>query len=448
MFLGVALFLLPFKAGADVSVVVKDIRVGLALKTLVQDFSVTGEYRVLDAVTGSEVAVARAGERWQARFDGGRIELLRDGESLGRFDNPVVLKESARSILAISAGGSLTGIGPGRPAVEAAGGETGRLDSDLSGYRVLTGDGQSALRGTTGQNLLALSNGGASRKYRGDLEFRAFSDGMAVINQLPLEEYLYGVVPGEMPSSWPEEALKAQAVTARSYAMAQMTAGAYSSYGFDVLAGQQSQVYQGYDAENQKVKDVVDQTRGRVLTCRGIVITAFFHSCSGGYIENSEDVWQNPLEYIKVKPDPADINDKYYHWEKAYDQTQLVDQLRQKGYSFSSISDVVEIARTSSGARVKKVAVTGLDAGGLPARVEICNADSVRSAFGLNSSLFEMEVEKDEQDSLSRIVFCGSGLGHGLGMSQYGALGMAGEGYNYQDILKYYYTDVDIDLLY
>ncbi len=448
LFLGVALFWLPIKASADVSVVLKDIRVGLAMKSLIQDFSVAGEYRVLDAVTGSEIAVAKPGERWQARFDGGQIELVRDGESMGRFDDPVALKEFARNIFTISGDGLLTGISPGRLTVVTSGGEKERLGSDLTKYQVLTSDGQSPLKGTTEQNLLVLYNGVNSQRFRGDLEFRAASDGMAVINQLPLEEYLYSVVPSEMPSYWPEEALKAQAVVARSYAMAQMSAGAYSAYGFDVLANQQSQVYRGCDEENQKAKAVVDETRGQALTCRGTVITAFFHSSSGGYIENSEDVWKDPLEYIKVKPDPADINEKYYNWEKSYDQAQLVAQLNQKGYKFGLISDIVEIARTSSGARVKKVAVTGLDSGGQPASVEICNADSVRSAFGLNSSLFEMEVEKAGQDSLSRIVFRGSGWGHGLGMSQYGALGMAREGYNYQDILKYYYTDVDIDQLY
>jgi stage II sporulation protein D len=94
------------------------------------------------------------------------------------------------------------------------------------------------------------------------------------------------------------------------------------------------------------------------------------------------------------------------------------------------------------------MAVDALDTQGGPVKIEIFNADAIRSAFGLDSALFVMQKEKDQQGLISKVEFQGSGWGHGLGMSQYGALGMAKEGYNYQDILKYYYTDVQIERLY
>ncbi len=449
LLLGMLTLFQPLKAYGEVSVVMKDIRVGLAIQATVQDFSVTGEYRVLDVVTGSELAVARPGEKWQAKYAGGGIELLKDGESVAICDNPVVIQEMARNIYAVSAGDIFTDIIPAEDiAVIGAGGQKVSLDSDMNKYQVLSREGQYRLKGSTEQNLLVLSSGGVDHKYCGSLEFRVAPDGMTVINELPLEQYLYGVVPSEMPSGWPDEALKAQAVAARSYAMAQVNAGTYSGYGFDVLANQQSQVYQGVDAENAKVCALVDGTRGQVLTCRGTVITAFFHSSSGGYIEKSEDVWKKPVEYIKAKPDPFDMNDVHYNWKKTMDQNQLVGQLNQKGYNISSVCDIEETARTSTGARVKKMAVDALDTQGQPVKIEICNADAVRSAFGLDSSLFVMQKEKDQQGLISKVEFQGSGWGHGVGMSQYGALGMAKEGYNYQDILKYYYTDVEIKQLY
>ena len=449
LLLGLFSLLQPISAHGEVSVVMKDIRVGLNVQAAVQNFSVQGEYRVLDVVTGSELAVARPGEQWQAKCAGGVIELYRDGETVAVSDNPVAIEEMARNIYALSGGDILTDINPAEKiAVLGAGGRKTFLASDMNKYQVLTWERQSRLKGTAEQNMLLLTSGGISHKYRGSLEFRVHREGMTVINQLPLEQYLYGVVACEMPSGWPDEALKAQAISARSYAMAQINAGTYSGYGFDVLSNQQSQVYNGIDAENPRICALVDGTRGQVLISRGSVITAFFHSSSGGYTENSEDVWQNHLEYIKAKPDPADMNDTHYNWKKSMDHNQLVTQLNLKGYDISQVCDIEELERTSTGARVKKIAIDARDAAGRAVIIEISNADAVRSAFGLDSSLFVMEKEKDQQGFISNVEFIGSGWGHGVGMSQYGALGMAKEGYNYQDILKYYYNGVKIEKLY
>lgn len=445
LILCLAAIVLPWRASGAVSVVVEDVRVGLALQVLTQDFSVTGEYQIVESTSGAPLARISPGEKWQARFIDGKIELLKNGAPLGIYNHPVTVKEVMQNIAIQSGHGSITNITTtdGIMAL-GAGGKMSSLPPEPGKCQVLSAGGQYPLNAVAGQNLVALNSGGAVKRYRGGIEFRPLADGMAVINQLPLEQYLYGVVPVEMPSTWPAEALKAQAVAARSYALSQIAAGAYSAYGFDLMATQQSQVYLGYDGENQLVNKLVESTRGQVMTYRDRVINAFFHSSSGGYTENSEDVWKDPLDYIRSKPDPMDRNDKHYNWVVSYDHAQLVSQLIQKGYNFSKVLDIEELSRTKSGARVQRVAVLGFDPDGKSLRTEIYNADSVRIALGLKSSLFTMSKEMDPRGGIARVTFTGSGWGHGLGMSQYGALGMAKQGYNYQEILKYYYNSVEI----
>jgi len=111
---------------------------------------------------------------------------------------------------------------------------------------------------------------------------------------------------------------------------------------------------------------------------------------------------------------------------------------------FSLITDVREVQLTSTGQRVKRLLIEGCDTAGNPMQVDINNSDRVRVVLGLNSSLFSMQKDIDANGKLCGVVINGSGLGHGLGMSQWGASGLAMEGYNYQDILQYYYTGVDM----
>ena len=124
------------------------------------------------------------------------------------------------------------------------------------------------------------------------------------------------MVPAEIPPSWPKEALKAQAVAARNCALQQVEVSRGSKY--NLLDDQLSQVYRGYDAETPATNEAVEETRGMVMTSQGRLITAFFHACSGGFTENSEDVWLEQLPYIKGKADPYDKNDKHYDWQVDY----------------------------------------------------------------------------------------------------------------------------------
>jgi stage II sporulation protein D len=295
-------------------------------------------------------------------------------------------------------------------------------------------------KGSSGLNLITLTSSSDSKKYRGGLEFCLEEGKLTAVNVLNIEDYLRGVVPSEMPSDWPAEALKAQAVAARNYALqsVETTRGAT----FNVYNTMTSQVYGGYDAETTAANKAVEGTRGTVMLSGGKTVSAFFHSSSGGFTENSEDVWSGRLSYIRSKEDPYDKNSKHYNWEVTYSAEQLRGKLAAAGYKFSKVTDVIEVERTSSDARVMVLAVKGMGTDGKSLRVEIKNADKVRAALGLKSALFEFTNKYDSSGNLTVIVFKGSGWGHGLGMSQYGARGMAQEGFDYKEILNYYYSGI------
>jgi len=421
------------------------IRVELFSQAGQVDFSVSGNYRLKDAAGGKTVAgPLPPQERWRVRTEGGRLAVYREGRPVGTCAGPLVIQSSAYRLAVQSGSGAVVERTSGEGLFAAgAGGRIRPLGEDLSGLYAAGAGGVSAARPTGGLHLVTLDGGGGSSRYRGSVEIRAGEKGLTAVNLLPLEEYLYGVVPAEMPAGWPPEALKAQAVASRSYALVQIRKNSSSSP-FDLLATQASQVYRGYDQETPATNGAVDETRGVVLTWQGAPAEAYFHSSSGGFTENSEDVWKNRLDYIRARPDPFDLNDQHYNWQVSYTKEELIKQLASKGYKFRDIFDLAEKERTSTGKRVKRLLVSGLSETGAPLTVEIGNANEVRTALGLKSAFFTLEKELDARQKLVRVTLRGNGSGHGLGMSQYGALGMARKGYSYQDILKYYYSGITI----
>ncbi|MCL2336968.1 MAG: SpoIID/LytB domain-containing protein [Firmicutes bacterium] len=414
-----------------------------------------GRYQLVDTLSGDVIAATDPSETWTVANENGLLRLQRNGENEGLDHGSIKAAgevESGQTILSgantLQQKNSLAGL-----AVLSAG--TGLSHIGAGGdLRVLDGKGgiTSVSRGARGGlNLFSLDEYGAVSHYRGSVELIADGAGVKVINELPVEQYLYGVVPAEMPVSFPPEALKAQAVASRTYVQTQL--GSHAIQGFDVTDNQQNQVYRGYDSEQPQASQAVDETAGEVLTYQGQPISAYFHASSGGDTENSEDVWNEPLEYIRAREDPADLNSKYYNWTVTYSAAQLTQVINEKlqglsnavPYSvFAQVTDLQEVQRTASGQRVKRLLIEGLDAAGNPVQAEIYNADRVRMALGLNSSLFSMQKEVDANGLLSSVVISGSGLGHGLGMSQWGASGLAAQGYNYREILQYYYTGVEL----
>lgn len=424
------------------------VRVLIAEQVPALTFSVHGRYQLVDASTGKVIGIPREGELWEFFNSAQGVHISRHREQVGTFAGPILLKEVKHDFyIQAGNGNNITGGYRQKLAVESASG--GKIYTAKEYPRLYVQGTGSVLPLQPGGtlNLVTFHRGAAHfpRTYRGGFEFNTNGQGLLAVNQLDVEEYLYGVVPAEMPKEFPLEALKAQAVAARSYLLAQMEYKRLAEY--HVLATKESQVYKGYTAEHPLATQAVDATRGEVMLYYGRPINAFFHACSGGYTENSEDVWGYKVDYIRAKADPYDKsngNRHHYNWRVVINQQDLIGRLQKEGYRFKQVTGLEILERTSTGRRVKKLLVRGADLQGKPAEVVICNADEVRWALGLKSAMFNLETKCNEQGHLQEVIITGSGWGHGLGMSQWGARGMAEQGYNYRQILQYYYSGVSI----
>lgn len=431
--------LLPVVAeGAQKS---ETVRVALEKQAKSLSFIANGDYQLIDLSNDKVITRIGRKESWQVDLQAGQIILQRSGKKFGPFSGPVVVQENNTRVSVIAANRNVVEQ-PSMIDLVAlnASGEAVNLSENTSLY-VRNARDQKELASSSGLNLIALQEGAEYKRYRGNIEFRVENGGLVAINELNIEDYLRGVVPAEMPSSWPAEALKAQAVVARNYALQKVEATSGSSY--NLTNDQFSQVYSGYDAEVSATDKAIEETRGVVMLNRGKLISAFFHSSSGGYTENSEDVWYNALPYIKYKVDPYDKNNLHYNWQVNYTTAQLLEMFKNAGYKFKNITGI-DTVYTASGARVKKLTVSGVGTDDKPLRAEIANADNVRIALGLKSALFTLKKVYDKDKYLTGVNITGSGWGHGLGLSQWGASGMAKQGYKYQDILKYYYSEINI----
>jgi len=436
------LFICPAaNASGGVLVEPDTIRIGLAQGVQTVEFSISGSYQLINS-SDNRVLGSAHNEKWHVTKENGQLLILKNGKPFSIIYGSLQLIGKELEVSIATGSGSVINYSGERELAIHGGNNKSVSKQNLNGSEILSASGHSTLNKAEGQNLISIYNGETSARYRGNLEIRPDDQGLTVINELPFEEYIYGVLPSEMPSTWPTEALKAQAVAARSYAMAQLRS--YSKYGFDLLASQNSQVYNGFDWENPATNEAVEATSGQIMTYRGQAVDAVFHSSSGGYTENSEDIWSNTVDYLRARPDPSDKNDKHYNWSITYTQEQLIGLINKAGYKFSKVNDLIEVEQTSTGTRVKRMSFVGLDTIGNPVTEDIYNANAVRTVLGLKSSMFTLNKKIDESQNLIEVTIQGNGCGHGLGMSQYGALGLAKQGYNYQDILKYYYTGVVI----
>lgn len=246
--------------------------------------------------------------------------------------------------------------------------------------------------------------------------------------ELPLEEYLIGVVSSEMPANFSMEALKAQAVAARTFV---------AKRNFAVDDTTSSQVYQdesqlrmvwkeNYDDYYEKIHQAVADTKGEILTYEGEIITAAFFSSCNGYTNNSEDYWANSTPYLRSVESPWDQEVIDIRQECVFDRVQLAEAL---GFE-QAITSVSTPLRYDNN-YVKSVTIDGI----------VFSGRELREALGLRSSAFEIAIEGDQ------ITFITYGFGHGIGMSQYGAEGMARSGKDYQTILLHYYTGTEITML-
>lgn len=333
------------------------------------------------------------------------------------------------------------------------------------------------------------------RQYRGRMEIGRFggSANLTAVSVVNMEDYLYGVIACEMVPSWELEALKAQAVCARSYAYAidkrNVVFGADNGYAlYDTT---KSQVYKGYGFETEKTNQAVDETRGQMIYYRENVVKAFFYSTSGGHTANCEDVWDVPLTYFRGVADNTELHQEKAPWIAVRTKDEIASALSEDGINIGTINGFSTQIRSESG-RIYQLKVNGSNGttlllkenisstfslpstkvkiikyGDVPDRVVVQGDDEtvekqistsyIISGNGniamADSSLEQYIVISDDNltnfpktspADADTFYFAGMGYGHGVGLSQSGAQSLALQGYDYEYIIHHYYNKVEI----
>jgi len=312
------------------------------------------------------------------------------------------------------------------------------------------------------------------RSFRGTIELSAADIGLGgftVVNTVTLEEYLYSVVPSEMFSSWPMEALKAQAVAARSEAMRKL--GRHKNDGFDFCPEVHCQSYYGVERETATTRAAVDETCGIIMTYNGKPVDAIYSSTCGGHTQDNIFGDGTPIPYLKGITDVSDdarvsfplspfglenwlreppkgilcdvpeyLNSSCFRWVRMYSAEEL-GQIVAKTKNIGPIRKVVVIRRNASGHAVT-VKIKGSE-GVLTVEKEA----AVRKTLGdLRSSLFMVEVKYGADKLPEQFIFYGGGWGHGVGLCQAGACNLAAHGKEFKDILHHYFDKVEFRKLY
>jgi stage II sporulation protein D len=436
------------------------------------------------STTRSGVRARRFGTRWRSYF--AAVALSTAAACAPRVEAPTVPPGAAPALpraepevrvgllvdttsveLTSATGFEVTEVSGGRVVVRAAAGETLSVTAGPSGGLQLSSGGQA--RGTAAGAVTvrplgsgALSVGG--KPYRGSALIQPASAGrVTAINLVDLEEYLLGVVPHEIGKVGADllEAAKAQAVAARTYAIAHR--GRRSSLGFDYYATVQDQVYGGSASEHDVTSRAVRETAGEILAYRGVPIEAYYHSTCAGQTAAIDEVWNEaPRPYLVsvVDTDPA-TGQAYDHFSSRFRWTQrwtvpqlttilnrtLADSLPSGIRTIGDLVDMRVVERTPSG-RVRRL------------RIETTNGtftvggDRVRWILMtpedriLNSSKFDVQLVRGADGRITEVVAEGGGWGHGIGMCQVGAMGRARAGQGYRTILQAYYPNTELRDLY
>lgn len=333
-----------------------------------------------------------------------------------------------------------------------------------------------------------------SYRYRGRIEIGRYNNNLlTAVNIVNLEDYLYGVVPSEVSSTWPKEALKAQAVCARGYAI--LKAGFRSdsnlSKPYKINDTTQSQVYKGYNVETNATNQAVNETKGETVTYNNRIVSTYYSSTSGGSTENVEDVWSISSPYLRSVPDLYENEPALKPWVIKLSKSEINSKLLNRGMNIGSVTEVIPEIRTNSG-RVYSLRIRGTR------KSVVLQTGTIRSALSLYSNKFKVIKYGDKPDAVvmqgqsgtktkqisgsyvidgnyqikkasssldqyivlsednrtnfpritpnnkDTIYFAGQGYGHGVGMSQSGAKGMAMAGFTYKEILEHYFTGAKV----
>jgi len=273
------------------------------------------------------------------------------------------------------------------------------------------------------------------KNYRGLFDFYPVEKGVLVVNEIPVEEYLVGLINCEISSLWPVEAVKTQAVIARSYAIYQKDARRNALYHLE--SSVMDQVYDGIDIEDSRAARAVDETAGEVLAYNGGVIQAFYHSNCGGHTEAAENVWGAGIPYLQGVECRYCLNTPSAKWEIALPMKKIEALLKSGGYPVAGLKEV-RTGRINRSGRIMDMALAS-------AKGDVTmSAVNFRKAIGysvIKSTNFTVRQKGDE------LQFSGAGNGHGVGLCQWGSKQRAGDGFNYREILAYYYPGVRLEKL-
>ncbi len=326
--------------------------------------------------------------------------------------------------------------------------------------------------------------------YRGSIILKKDANGLlTVINHVDLEDYVASVIAVEMSSSFNIEALKAQAVCARTYAMRFMDK--HSSYGFDMCSTVDCQAYKGVSVESEKTSQAAQETKGMVMTYDGKLIEAVYSATSGGYTEDVKYVWGSDIPYLKAVEDSYESKDVYgSSWEKELSVEKATEIMDSKGYELGTVTDIKvtestehgtatklsvvgtngEKTFTREGCRLAFGTITLSQAFTVTPVSQTSKADPVYAYGGIAvsgkvsvlSASGKSDIELDDvallgntkrsysgtvKGPVTGFLFKGRGYGHLVGMSQNGADGMAKAGFTYDQILKHYYKGIEINCI-
>ena len=267
-----------------------------------------------------------------------------------------------------------------------------------------------------------------SRVYPDHLNISIYNNRLKLINNTDFDDYLAGVVRSEAGNKHTLEYYKVQAIISRTYALKHWYR--YKNMGFNLCDRVNSQVYHNMCYDNDTIVEAVEETEDIVIVDHEIdLITAAFHSNSGGTTLNSEDVWTKPLPYLRSKPDTFSLDMPHYEWKTTVNKSNWLNYFRSYyNLDLNNRHDVNTVLNFCPEERINVLQSSN-------AKVEL---KRIRSDFKLKSTFFCV----NEQNGVVKIS--GKGYGHGVGLSQEGAMKMAELGYPFTDILHHYYTDIHL----
>ena len=337
------------------------------------DFSVRGKYKIIDPVTNGDV-------------DGG--------------------KRLKRCAVTVKQGGI----------------RIGRKEYGVRRLRIIT------------KRDAAIYHKGRKRRYRDQIDIiLTEKDKILIVNTLDLESYVKGVLYHEVPHRWPMNAIKAQAVATRTYALYQISEKKGQEY--DVTSGIYSQVYGGRSAERHRTNIAANRTRGQILSYQGKVLPAYFHSNCGGHTEDVAELWKNDLPPLKGVQCGFCKGMPNYRWKKNFRSKDVQEKLNANGFKLGLIKEIAVFDRTKSG-RIKNLRIKTRD--GKETTISGIKFRDIVGPNVLKSNYYNIEMKGYYFDVNGR------GWGHGVGMCQWGVYQMAKKRYEYKRILEYYYPGAKI----